>query len=71
MLAKKSFLYPEILHSQDDFPFCELFNERNSWTEEIVEILGEKDGNFCQYYGIYPGGNFKEKYPQQNTLMGL
>ncbi len=34
-----------------------------TWTpKEIVEILGEKDGNFfCQYYGIAPGGNFEGK----------
>jgi uncharacterized protein YyaL (SSP411 family) len=71
MLAKKIFTYilRDMTHSQGGFYSAEDADSEGeegkfyTWTpEEIVEILGEKDGNFfCQYYGITPGGNFEGK----------
>jgi uncharacterized protein YyaL (SSP411 family) len=71
MLAKKIFTYilRDMTHSQGGFYSAEDADSEGeegkfyTWTpKEIVEILGEKDGNFfCQYYGIAPGGNFEGK----------
>jgi uncharacterized protein YyaL (SSP411 family) len=71
MLAKKIFTYiiRDMTHSQGGFYSAEDADSEGeegkfyTWTpKEIVEILGEKDGNFfCQYYGITPGGNFEGK----------